>query len=317
MLTCYMCGETKPEADFAFADKARGIRQRHCRRCHAAYRRAHYLANRDDYIRREVARINKYRIENRPLMLAYLLGHPCVDCGETDPVKLDFDHRDPSEKRGNVSELAMRKPWRLVLVEIAKCDVRCANCHLKRTAQQFNWGKLTARSTIVAFQERDAWVNPIDAAPLGEIATKRCTGCGRDRPLIEFVVKDRVTQRRGTRCRSCRSAYGKAHYQRNKEAYLARNRSRRSGGPSAYWRWLTDYLTHHPCIDCGEAEIVVLQFDHREGTDKVSTIGAMLNHSSWARLFAEVAKCDVRCANCHRMRTAQQFGWSKWIRESA
>src|SRR3989442_863659 len=140
-----MCGQAKPEAEFAFDDMAKRTRQRHCRKCQAAYRRAHYLANREEYIRREVARIAQYRVENRALMLAYLLSHPCVDCGEPHPVMLDFDHRDPAEKKGNVSELAMRKPWRLVLVEIAKCDVRCANCHLKRTAQQFNWRKVMAR----------------------------------------------------------------------------------------------------------------------------------------------------------------------------
>jgi hypothetical protein len=75
------------------------------------YRRSHYLANREDYIRREVARINGYRIENRALMLAYLLAHPCVECGEADPVMLDFDHRDPSNKSGNVTVIAARKPW--------------------------------------------------------------------------------------------------------------------------------------------------------------------------------------------------------------
>jgi hypothetical protein len=108
-----MCGEAKPEAEFAFANMAKGTRQSHCRNCQATYRRAHYLANREEYIGREVARMNRYRVENRALMGAYLLAHPCVDCGEADPVKLDFDHRDPSEKNGNVSDMAMRKPWRL------------------------------------------------------------------------------------------------------------------------------------------------------------------------------------------------------------
>lgn len=199
---------------------------------------------------------------------------------------------------------------------IAKCDVRCANCHLKRTAQQFKWGKLTAQSTIVA-PSKDAWVDPIDAAALSDIATKCCTGCGHERPINEFVVKDRASLRRGMCCRSCRSAYGKAHYQRNKAAYLARNRSRRTAGRSAYWHWLMDYLFHHPCVDCGETDIVVLQFDHREDTEKVSTVGAMLNHASWAKLRAEVAKCDVRCANCHRLKTAKDFNWSKSMSESA
>ena len=173
-----MCGETKPEADFAFDNVARGTRQRHCRKCQAAYRRAHYLANREEYIRREVARINGYRIENRALMLAYLLGHPCVDCGQTNPVTLDFDHRYPSTKKGNVSELAMRKPWRLVLSEIAKCDVRCANCHLRRTAEQFNWRKVLSRPL-----KEGSWLNrqvPTSGALVSEIATVSVTKSAPD-----------------------------------------------------------------------------------------------------------------------------------------
>ena len=49
--------------DFAFADLLSGKRQSHCRRCQATYRRQHYLANRDEYIEREAA-----RIEPRPHM---------------------------------------------------------------------------------------------------------------------------------------------------------------------------------------------------------------------------------------------------------
>jgi hypothetical protein len=321
VLTCYMCGQVKPEAEFAFADMAKGTRQRHCRKCQAAYRRAHYLANRDDYIRREVARIDKYRIENRALMLAYLLAHPCVDCGETHPVMLDFDHRDPAKKKGNVSELAMRKPWRLVLLEIAKCDVRCANCHMRRTAIQFGWKKVEPRrpQTMPALARGVARADPPLLGIASGDATKTCTRCGMARPATEFRVRNKKTGRRSTWCRSCRSAYGKLHYQQHKQAYLARNRMHRhqGSGRSAYWYWLMTYLDAHPCVNCGQTDLVVLQFDHRDGTEKVSTIGAMLNHTSWARLLAEVAKCDVRCANCHRLRTAQQFGWSKWIRDSA
>jgi hypothetical protein len=43
----------------------------------------------------------------------------------------------------------------------------------------------------------------------------------------------------------------------------------------------------------------------------------MLNRGSWKDLLNEIAKCDVRCANCHRIRTAQQNRWAKGIRESA
>jgi hypothetical protein len=313
-----MCGETKPEADFAFANLAKGTRQRHCRKCQAAYRRAHYLANRDQYIRREVARMAAYRSENRALIIAYLLGHPCVDCGRADPVMLDFDHRNPAEKKGNVTELALRKPWRRVLVEIAKCDVRCANCHLGRTARQFGWRKVNAViPTEGAWRARVLPVVVLASSVARAVDTKSCTGCGLARPIDEFPVKNHRTGRRGTRCRECRSAYGKLHYQENRDRYCARTRAPRREWREPYWAWVMNYLASHPCVDCGDADPVVLQFDHRDGTEKVDAVGTMLNRASWTALLNEIAKCDVRCANCHRVRTAQQFEWAKWIRESA
>lgn len=313
-----MCGATKPEAEFAFADMAKGTRQSHCRKCQGAYRRAHYLANRDEYIRREVARINGFRIRNRAPLLAYLLEHPCVDCGETDPVMLDFDHRDPSTKSGNVASIAARKPWHLVLREIEKCDVRCTNCHLRRTAKQFNWRKVRGLP-ILAGAWLDRQMDAISAPPALENppATKECTGCGSQRPIDEFPIKNKKRGTRGTRCRGCRSAYAKLHYQRNRGKYLARAKKSRHRGRDAIWFWLMNYLRSHPCVDCGETDPLVLQFDHRDGTKKIATIGSMIGRSSWTTFLTEVAKCDVRCANCHRVRTAQQFNWSKWIRESA
>src|SRR5207237_3169727 len=97
-----MCHKTKHVEDFAFRNKATGRRQGHCRQCHAAYRRKHYLANKDEYVSREVARINGYRRENRILVRAYLEQHPCVDCGETDILMLEFDHRDRRLKTADV-----------------------------------------------------------------------------------------------------------------------------------------------------------------------------------------------------------------------
>ena len=133
---CYDCGLLKPIEEFAFHNNSTGTRQARCRVCHAKYRHEHYVRNRDRYIRQEVARIRGYRDENRLLIREYLRAHPCVDCGESDIVVLDFDHRDPAAKTHNVILLAMHKPWTRVLLEIAKCDVRCANCHRRKTANE-------------------------------------------------------------------------------------------------------------------------------------------------------------------------------------
>ena len=58
----------------------------------------------------------------------------CADCGYAEhSVALDFDHRPGVVKRGAISKLVERLSWDLLLVEVAKCDVVCSNCHRVRT----------------------------------------------------------------------------------------------------------------------------------------------------------------------------------------
>lgn len=83
-------------------------------------------------------------------VVAYLLDHPCVDCGETDWQVLEFDHRDAVTKVKGVADLVHNHSWASVQAEIAKCDVRCANCHRRKTALDLDWyayfGNGTART---------------------------------------------------------------------------------------------------------------------------------------------------------------------------
>lgn len=56
------------------------------------------------------------------------------------------------------------------------------------------------------------------------------------------------------------------------------------------------------CVDCGYNEnSVALDFDHVRGS-KVKNVGEMSNHT-WKKVEAEMAKCEIRCANCHRVKT--------------
>lgn len=69
-----------------------------------------------------------------------------------------------------------------------------------------------------------------------------------------------------------------------------------------------NYLLHHSCIDCGETDVVVLQFDHK--IDKKKNITDMIRHDySVTSIFKEIEKCDIRCANCHMRKTANDFDW--------
>jgi len=74
-----------------------------------------------------------------------------------------------------------------------------------------------------------------------------------------------------------------------------------------------DHLTSHPCIDCGETDITVLDFDHRERSGKTDDIAALIRRGNPKLLVSEMAKCDVRCANDHRRKTAREFGYARWV----
>lgn len=104
----------------------------------AEYHREYYERTKER--RRELKRaVNRARRELFRINLAeYLLEHPCVDCGEADPVVLEFDHL--RDKKHDISQMDTYM-WDTVLEEIVKCEVCCANCHRRRTAKQFGWRK--------------------------------------------------------------------------------------------------------------------------------------------------------------------------------
>ena len=141
-MKCSLCQQEKPEADFAFRDRANGVLQKRCRPCVKAYSADHYQQNKAAYIARGYQQSRVKRKELHRKFISYLSTHPCVDCGEADPIVLEFDHRDESTKLMSINRMrTMRYSWEAILAEIEKCDVRCANCHRRRTAKQYGWEK--------------------------------------------------------------------------------------------------------------------------------------------------------------------------------
>jgi hypothetical protein len=102
--------------------------------------REHYARN-GRTVRQRTA---EKKLHRRRLALAYLRANPCIECGEPDPVVLDFDHVDPDDKKFNISNaIANTRSEEAMLAEMAKCEIRCANCHRRRTAQMNRWWKWT------------------------------------------------------------------------------------------------------------------------------------------------------------------------------
>ena len=134
LLRCYRCHASKPAEEFAWRRKERGQRDSFCRSCRSAYGKEHYAANRQRYI--DQARVSKeaLRLDRTRFLLEFFKGHPCVDCGEGDPVVLEFDHL--GDKSFSIGAKLVHFAWQTILEEIEKCEVVCANCHRRRTARR-------------------------------------------------------------------------------------------------------------------------------------------------------------------------------------
>ena len=103
------------------------------------------------------ARALRARAETRGLLAAYLAENSCVDCGEDDIRVLDFDHRPGVVKVAEVARMAMHgMSWRAIEAEIAKCDVRCANCHRRRTSERGSWWKQPVFEERAGARSREA-----------------------------------------------------------------------------------------------------------------------------------------------------------------
>lgn len=74
--------------------------------------------------------------------------------------------------------------------------------------------------------------------------------------------------------------------------------------------WVKSYLKTHPCVDCGQDDIRVLEFDHIDPRKKLFGISRGVKDGRGLKsVQAEIEKCEVRCCNCHRIRTTQEKHW--------
>jgi hypothetical protein len=131
---CYRCGELKPVDEFSWRRRRNGQRDSFCRPCRSEYHREHYRANRQRYIDQARAHKQQLALERTRYLIEYFKSHPCVDCGEDDPVVLEFDHL--GEKSFDIGQALPYRNWESLLAEMEKCEVVCASCHRRRTARR-------------------------------------------------------------------------------------------------------------------------------------------------------------------------------------
>ena len=135
---------------------------------------------------------------------------------------------------------------------------------------------------------------------------KRCSRCRQLLPISAFTVNRSRRDGLQTNCRDCQRAYLREHYLKNLQYYLEKAHRARKQSVQAMRRLLVE-LKSVPCADCGGTfPSCAMDFDHRPDEVKSFNVGESIQRGRRAML-AEAAKCEIVCANCHRVRTLQRL----------
>lgn len=138
---------------------------------------------------------------------------------------------------------------------------------------------------------------------------KICGECEFPFSYDHFHKKTRMPDGYSYYCKGCTSDRAKKYYRGNEQVRV-KVKNRTAAAKREAQIFVYEYLLKHPCA-CGEARPACLDFDHQN--DKVMNVSKMVTRG-WSidSIKAEIAKCIVRCANCHRAKTAEDFDWYSW-----
>ena|ERR1700676_2440763 len=99
------------------------------------------------------------------------------------------------------------------------------------------------------------------------------------------------------------AASAKRHYEKNKAAIKKRSIAFSHKFRKQLKEWVRNYLSTHPCVDCGFSDIRALDFDHVRGNKNHNISNMVRSGYSMKKILEEIAKCEIRCSNCHRIQT--------------
>lgn len=125
------------------------------------------------------------------------------------------------------------------------------------------------------------------------LTDRKCRGCGIVRPIEMFYVaaEQRASTKRRSRIRiECRECVRQKNTRRLAARYAILDKIKTDAG----------------CADCGIRDVEhpeIYDFDHLPGVEKVGSVSRYLTKGTVEEMMTEVAKCEVVCANCHRIRT--------------
>lgn len=140
---------------------------------------------------------------------------------------------------------------------------------------------------------------------------KNCIICKVTKDYPEFHPRSNAKDKHQGTCKECQAKISKEYYIINKARQRQKNNECSKKRAELTREFLCGYLKEHPCVGCGEENILFLDFHHIDPTLKEYNICRMGTRSR-ELLLAELAKCQVLCVKCHRIETHKQLDSYKW-----
>ncbi len=150
---------------------------------------------------------------------------------------------------------------------------------------------------------------------MGAPILKTCSICKQEKSITDFNKNNQKSDGLQTHCKECGRFKSKEYYKANTQKHLVVITKRKHKVIESTSQYLWDYLKQNPCLDCGEKDPIVLDLDHVRGEKKGSVSQLTRQGFRIETIKEEIEKCEVRCANCHRKKTAIQLGWYKNIKK--
>ena len=146
----------------------------------------------------------------------------------------------------------------------------------------------------------------------------RCCRCDEAKPEEQYAPSARLRRPNGTGmwCRSCRCDYQNGRL-RSEPALAAKKRAYDRAYKKATQQRVEAIKVLRGCELCGEKHPGVLDFHHRDPKGKTMTVSRAVYGRGWAAVEAEMAKCELLCANCHRKKHYDEKTGAWWPADQA
>ena len=137
-----------------------------------------------------------------------------------------------------------------------------------------------------------------------------CSVCKIEKPVSEYHKQKSNKSGYQAQCKKCQNAAVRARYKVKKESIKKRTVENNNKLRDRNYAFVFRYLKMFgECVDCGHTDIRVLEFDHVRGEKYKGVKRMASDFASIDSIKNEIRKCEVRCCNCHRIKTQETLNW--------